>query len=82
MEKKTKTSLFQEILDRTTLDDEAIKAITLAEEYIEQRKNNLSYIIKNFPFAVGIMVLVEQPSQQLWVLQHLLVLVMQVHPIC
>tara|TARA_R100001510_G_C7514328_1_gene112593 strand:- start:29 stop:241 length:213 start_codon:yes stop_codon:yes gene_type:complete len=54
MEKKTKTSLFQEILDRTTLDDEAIKAITLAEEYIEQRKNNLSYIIKNFPFAVGI----------------------------
>jgi hypothetical protein len=54
MEEKPKRTFFKELLDQTTLDEKAFEAVKMAELYVENRKNNLIYIVTKFPLAVGI----------------------------
>ena len=49
MEEKPKRTFFKELLDQTELDEQALKAVKMAELYVENRKNNLFYIVDKFP---------------------------------
>ena len=51
MEEKPKRTFFKELLDQTELDEQALKAVKMAELYVENRKNNLFYILDKFPVA-------------------------------
>ena len=51
MEEKPKRTFFKELLDQTELDEQALKAVKMADLYVENRKNNLFYIVDNFPVA-------------------------------
>ena len=50
MEEKPKRTFFKELLDQTELDEQALKAVKMAELYVENRKNNLFYI--RFKFRI------------------------------
>ena len=51
MEERPKRTFFKELLDQTGLDEQALKAVKMAELYVENRKNNLFYIVDKFPVA-------------------------------
>eukprot|EP01050_Picozoa_sp_SAG11_P002839 SAG11_NODE_148_length_14747_cov_217.933517_16_plen_71_part_00 len=58
MTKIKEKKFFAELLEHTDLDEKASAAIKMAEIYVENRKNNLLYVVLKFPIASAIIALI------------------------